>query len=232
MSNKSKYLVVTIKSWNIELFNIRLKNLPGEWYLISDPEKLSSRKVEEINPEKIFFIHWSEKVSAGIYGNYECIGFHETDLPFGRGGSPIQNLISIGIDKTKISAFRMGEIMDAGDIYLKKDLSLEGSAKEIFSRASKIIGQMITEIINTTIKPLPQSGEVTVFKRRKPPQSEIPTSNFSISKLYDHIRMLDAEGYPKAFLKYGNFKIEFENASLNKNIINANVRITIDKKND
>ena len=29
-----------------------------------------------------------------IHENYKCIIFHMTDLPFGRGGSPLQNLIS------------------------------------------------------------------------------------------------------------------------------------------
>ena len=42
-----------------------------------------------------------------IIRNYECICFHETDLPFGRGGSPIQNLIVRGFKTTKISAIKM-----------------------------------------------------------------------------------------------------------------------------
>ena len=44
-------------------------------------------------PKYIFFPHWSKKVDTKIVNNYECVCFHETDLPYGRGGSPIQNLI-------------------------------------------------------------------------------------------------------------------------------------------
>ena len=58
-----------------------------------------------------------------------------TDLPFGRGGSPLQNLITRGISKTKISALRCNEEIDAGPIYLKRPLSLHGSAEEIYQLA-------------------------------------------------------------------------------------------------
>lgn len=35
-----------------------------------------------------------------------------------------------------------------------------------------------------------------------------------VSEIYDYIRMMDAEGYPNAFIKYGGFKISFRNAKL------------------
>ena len=43
-----------------------------------------------------------------------------TDLPYGRGGSPLQNLILDNKQKTMISAFKMTERMDEGPIYIKK----------------------------------------------------------------------------------------------------------------
>ncbi|MFM7827709.1 MAG: methionyl-tRNA formyltransferase, partial [Acidimicrobiaceae bacterium] len=36
----------------------------------------------------------------------------------------------------------------------------------------------------------------------------------SAAELYDFIRMLDAEGYPHAFINAGEFKVEFRNARL------------------
>jgi methionyl-tRNA formyltransferase len=77
--------------------------------------------------ETIFFVHWHWKIPPEIHGKYNCIGFHATDLPFGRGGSPIKNLLKLGYKKTKITAFRIVEEMDAGPIYLKKTLSLKGT---------------------------------------------------------------------------------------------------------
>ena len=59
-----------------------------------------------------------------IYSNYDCIVFHMTDLPYGRGGSPLQNLIVRGHKETKISALNVQSGLDTGDIYLKKKLIL------------------------------------------------------------------------------------------------------------
>ena len=69
-----------------------------------------------------------------------------TDLPYGRGGSPLQNLIVRGHSETKISALKVEKKLDTGDIYLKKNLSLEGSAQKIFQRANTSIIDMIKEI--------------------------------------------------------------------------------------
>src|SRR5574344_937997 len=83
---------------------------------IYDKQQLNYEYLKKINPEYIFFPHWSYKISDSIYNNFKCIIFHETDLPYGRGGSPIQNLIERGIYKTKISAIQCAEEIDSGDI--------------------------------------------------------------------------------------------------------------------
>ena len=77
-----------------------------------------------------------------------------TDLPYGRGGSPSQNLIKRKHRATKITAILCDNGLDTGDIYLKEDLSLEGSAEEIFLRADKIIEHMIEEIVRTEPVPI------------------------------------------------------------------------------
>ena len=62
-----------------------------------------------------------------------------TDLPYGRGGSPLQNLIVRGKKDTMLSAIQVEKELDAGAIYMKMPLSLEGSAAQILRRASNII---------------------------------------------------------------------------------------------
>lgn len=194
-------------------------------FIINNKEQLTVELLKELVPKYIFFPHWSYIIPQYIYENYECIVFHMTDLPFGRGGSPLQNLIIEGYTTTKISALRVEKGIDTGDVYLKYDLSLEGSAKEIFLRASKIIEKMIHEIITTNPIPITQKGHATQFKRRKPEESNIKSVN-ELTNLYDHIRMLDAEGYPHAFMETEHFRFEFNNALFNEENIIANVRIT------
>ena len=50
----------------------------------------------------------------------------------------MQNLIAQGHRETVITALKMDNQLDAGSIYMKRPLSLEGLAEEIFIRASHI----------------------------------------------------------------------------------------------
>ena len=101
----SSYIIASIKKWLIFEFEKIKQQIPGNWILLNQTSDLNIEYLNKVNPKYIFFPHWSEKVADEIINRYECICFHATDLPFGRGGSPTQNLIIQGFDKTKISAF-------------------------------------------------------------------------------------------------------------------------------
>ena len=223
-----RILIVTIKSWNISNAVSFEKNyIEHEVKIVTQRERFNFETVESFKPDFIFIPHWSWIIPKQIHENYNCIVFHMTDLPFGRGGSPLQNLIARSIENTKISAIRVTDEIDAGDVYLKKDLNLNGNADEIFVRASKIIfNDMIPVIISNDIKPSIQDGEVIFFERREPEQSEVSSSIEKLNSFYDMIRMLDGEGYPKANIKYGKYKLEFSRAKYNGQEIVADVTIT------
>ncbi len=222
------YIVAGTKPWNRRIFDEILCECPGKWHFIGDPEKLNIDTIDSIKPRFIFFLHWSSKVPDEIVNQYECICFHMTDLPYGRGGSPLQNLILRGHKQTKLTALRMVEEFDAGPVYLKDELNIgNGPAEEIYIRSSYVAARMIKRIISQQIEAVPQTGEVSIFKRRRPEESEIPDLD-SPEQLYDFIRMLDAEGYPRAFIGLAGFRYEFSNASLYDGKITANVIITMD----
>lgn len=149
-----------------------------------------------------------------------------TDLPYGRGGSPLQNLIVRGHKNTMLTALRMEASLDTGPVYFKKPLSLNGSANEIYVRAGGLTWKMIKELVQKEPRSQAQVGEPVVFKRRTPEQSEIG-QDISIEQVYDYIRMLDAPRYPKAFLNTGSYHLEFENAKLESDEVVATVRIKI-----
>ncbi|MGA1545299.1 MAG: methionyl-tRNA formyltransferase [Saprospiraceae bacterium] len=226
LSDKQKvYVLIGCKSWHKRLFKEQDSENLDSWYFIKSLEELTTTHINNIHPRRIFFLHWSWKVPDEIIENYECICFHMTDVPYGRGGSPLQNLIVRGHQITKLTALRMTNEFDAGPIYLQEDLSLGGGAEEIYLRATKLSFKMIENIIRDDIKPVPQIGEPTLFKRRKPEESKIEQIN-SLDKLHDFIRMLDAEGYPKAFLEYEGFRYEFSRSALYDGRIIADVKIT------
>jgi methionyl-tRNA formyltransferase len=223
----NKYIILSEKVWHNDLFlELKDKLLNDSWLLIDNKDDFNLNQLESFKPTKIFIPHWSHIIPKEIFENYECIVFHMTDLPFGRGGSPLQNLIVRGFKTTKISAIKVERGIDEGDVYLKRELSLKGTATEIFKRSTDVIKQMIFEIIENNIMPKPQFGEIIEFKRRKPEESNILGLS-ELNQVYDYIRMLDCEGYPHAFIETQHLKIEFTNANFdtNEKIIVAHVRI-------
>ena len=195
-----------------------------QFIFINNKDELTTDNLERIKPQYIFFPHWSFIISEQIYQNFECVIFHMTDLPYGRGGSPLQNLIVREISDTKISALKCQSGIDSGPIYCKYPLALHGSAYEIFLRAKEIIYEMISFIIENKPIPNEQTGTIVQFERRTPGQGNIGELE-DIHTAYNFIRMLDAPGYPKAFLETGNMRLEFEQASLNNGCLSAQVKI-------
>ena len=216
-------LVATIKSWNMENVNrLRLKYKDYNIFIVDDSKQLGEELLQEIAPKYVFFPHWSWIIPQSIYEKYECIVFHMTDLPYGRGGSPLQNLLVRGVYKTKISAIRVDAGLDTGDVYLKKGIDIsEGNADDILKRVSDIIfNEMIPEIIEKQPIPQKQNGEIVEFKRRNPNQSKMP-EGLSQRQIYDYIRMLDGEDYPPAFSMLGGKKIIYRNAYMKDGITYA-----------
>jgi methionyl-tRNA formyltransferase len=222
------YVVAASKLWNPRIADELSAKTGQSFFLITEKSKLTIEALEKIRPAKIFFPHWSHILKSDIYDTYECIMFHMTDLPFGRGGSPLQNLIIRGYESTKISAFRCDGGIDTGSIYLKEPLALTGSANEIYRRANDKILDMIVKILKENPIAQPQAGEPVEFKRRQPNESELPKQS-SPKEVYDFIRMLDAEGYPKAFIRSGDLKFEFSEAALDNEVVSAKVRVTNEK---
>lgn len=220
-------LIVSEKSWNKELVSYLQSTMPQyAFYLISQKEDFTVERIGSISPVKIFISHWSYIIPSAIFERYECIVFHMTDLPYGRGGSPLQNLIVRGLTATKLSALRVEVGLDTGPVYLKMDLSLSGTAEEIFVRVNKLVGKMIVEIIQNNLQPVPQEGDPVVFKRRKPEQSDMSGLE-KLEEIFDYIRMLDADGYPHAYIEKGEFRYEFTRASIKADgSIVADVKIT------
>lgn len=218
--------IVSNKSWHRK-FVPEIEKRTGEAITyIQDKADVNQENLSRLAPRLIFFPHWSYIIPAGVYENFPCIVFHMTDVPFGRGGSPLQNLIARGIYETKLSAIKCGKELDAGDVYMKRPLSLWGTAEEIYLRAAELTKEMTIALIRENITPVPQKGEPIVFRRRKPEDGDISKLN-SLATVFDYIRMLDAETYPAAFLDVGRLHLEFSRASFRADHILADVKISM-----
>lgn len=204
------YVYCAYRAYSINVFK-KLKKKYKNFVLIDSNDKLTLSKIKKINPKFIFFPDWSWIVPNEIVKLNNCICLHESNLPKFRGGSPIQNQIIKGIEKTKTTAFLMNSKLDAGDILLQQDLSLKGSLGDVLSRMEKNDYEIICKIIQGKFKRRKQRGVPSFYKRRTPEQSELINLNYPKSYMYNFIRML-ADPYPNAFIKIGKRKIIFKSA--------------------
>ena len=156
---EKKYCVVGRQPWNQSHFSSIIQGAEGDWSFVGDELGLSEVHANASSYRYVFFLHWSKKIPEDFFDSTECVCFHMTDVPYGRGGSPLQNLIARGHRKTKLTALRMTKEFDAGPVYLKEDLSLEGStAEEIFIRASKLSCELALKIVDGEPQPTQQVG--------------------------------------------------------------------------
>lgn len=187
-------------------------------------QEILPEALAKLSPAWIFFPHWSWLIPETVHTRYNCVIFHMTDLPYGRGGSPLQNLIVRGHNETQITALKCVAGLDAGPVFAKVPLALNGTAEEILQRAAGLMVGMIVDIVGKNPNPTPQTGTVVEFKRRQPSDGDIADLE-TLTQAYDHIRMLDAEGYPPAFLQTRHLHCDFTNARLTDDWVEATVRI-------
>tara|TARA_B100000767_G_C19749847_1_gene530254 strand:+ start:1153 stop:1815 length:663 start_codon:yes stop_codon:yes gene_type:complete len=216
-----KIIIACSKEWFVLDENIKTQN---DVICINENSHLSKSFLDTIRPDFIFFPHWNWHIKKEIYENFECVIFHTAPLPYGRGGTPIQNLILKGFEKAPVCALRVTSDYDAGPIFAKKIISLKGSLTKIFNRINVSTNKLIIEIIQNMPTPVPQKGKVYNFNRRIEADNEVQP-DIDINGFFDLIRMLDEPSYPKSFLIFGNLRIEFSDATMDGDTLNALCRI-------
>lgn len=209
------------KKWFIESPKIEsFEQLEVEWIYAPDSE--GAKQLEEVSCDTIFFPHWGWRISSEIFEKYTCIGFHAAPLPFGRGGSPIQNLILRNFESAPVCAIEIVDGLDEGGIYMSEVISLHGSLGNILDRLSVVIQNMIVYLSCNNIQPRAQEGQIERFSRLTPSDNEILSSD-SLAKVYDKIRMVDHDEYPSSKLKLGDLSMEFSDAIFDDDMVSAKV---------
>lgn len=173
----------------------------------------------------IYFVHWSDRVPDDVLDDYVCIGFHMTNLPYGAGGMPLQNLLIRGIYKTVLTAFRMTSNFDAGNVLMREEFEIkkEHYALQIYQDVSNLALRMVSEVERAQdFAGIPQDVAPEIEQFRRLVDAEIPI-DATLDQAYDYIRAFDAPGYEEPFIDYGGIRIKFSGCFYNseKNEINT-----------
>lgn len=144
---------------------------------------------------------------------------HASDLPRGKGWSPLAWQVLEGKNNIPITLFEASKDVDAGDIYIKDVIHLDGTElnEEIKLKQGLKTVEMICQYINGHYSSsVSQNGESTFYPKRTENDSEIDI-NKTIREQFNLLRVVDNERYP-AFIKIKDKKyiIKIYNEELNK----------------
>jgi len=202
-----KIICCTHREWAKEIYkSLKCRLSEHDFILFNSKEEFSESRIYNEKPDLILWYGWSWMVSEDILTKYYSVMLHPSPLPKYRGGSPIQNQIINGEEKSAVTLFKMNEGVDKGDIIYQKPFSLSGDLCEVLSRISAIGTDLSIKMIKNfkNLQLVRQnSSKSTYFKRRCPEQSEITLEHLkkhTAGQLHNKIRALQSP-YPNAFIK-------------------------------
>lgn len=199
MSYKVTFLLDKNNNW-IESYisNLCLEILSSKYtFTISHNHEL-------VENQDIVFILGYTRVLNKIFlaKNRICLVVHESDLPRGKGFSPVQWQILEGSNSIPICLFEATNKFDSGDIILKDVFTLTGY--ELYDEIREIQANATLKIINKFLLSYPyfsrqkQIGKETFYPRRSLMDGELDI-NKSLKEQFNLLRIGNNENWPSFF---------------------------------
>ncbi|MDR1452688.1 MAG: methionyl-tRNA formyltransferase [Candidatus Margulisbacteria bacterium] len=85
----------------------------------------AAAELQKLDIAKIVVVAYGRLLPAELTDNWECVNLHPSLLPRYRGPSPIQTALWRGEEKTGVTTMLINAEMDAGDILLQEEISIE-----------------------------------------------------------------------------------------------------------
>jgi methionyl-tRNA formyltransferase len=142
-------------------------------------------------------------VSAEVLArNKHNLVVHESDLPSGRGFAPMAWQILEGKKRIPVCLIEATDKVDAGDIWLRDVIMLDGS--ELCDEWRVAQGMKTVELCMRFVdeyerlKPIRQEGEPSWYARRRPADSRLDPDK-TIREQFGLLKVSDNDRYPAYF---------------------------------
>ncbi len=143
---------------------------------------------------------------------------HASDLPAGKGMSPLSWQILEGKNNIKVSLFEAQTALDSGRIYLQKSLNFTGHEllPEMQQSLAALTLELCLKIVNNPDdifnNAREQTGTESHYKRRSPVDSQLDPGK-NIKEQFNLLRIVDNEKYPAFFKLHGKkYTLKIERA--------------------
>lgn len=203
-------MIITILTDDRKSWYIKYGTLLNEQLLKSGHESYYVHKKEEIKKGDVCFLLSCTKILPERYLKFNKynIVIHASDLPQGKGFSPLQWQILEGKDCITLTLFNAVKELDAGDYYLKEKICFEGHEllDELHEKMAEKINEMAEKFIKNinNLKPTKQTGKTSYYPKRTQSDDKINPYK-SIIELFNHFRIANNNDHP-LFFEYKGFK--------------------------
>lgn len=204
--------------------NILIVTDKGRWFdrLLSEFIKkikstinITNLKIEFVNDHRTvesrydvcFLLGYSRIVKNDFINSHSyCLVVHASDLPHGKGMSPLTWQVLEGSLSITFSLFQAIEELDKGDIFIKKELKLKGDelVADLRDKQFSMTLDLVCEFINNfdEIIPIKQQGDGFRYASRGPQDSELDIDK-TINEQFNLLRVCDNDNYPAFFYHNG-----------------------------
>jgi methionyl-tRNA formyltransferase len=163
---------------------------------------------EEVTKGEVLVLLSCEKIFKKLYLNKFNLVVHESDLPSGKGWSPLTWQVIEGKNRIPISLLEAAEAIDSGVIYGKVFIDLDGTEliDELRSKQAMATRQLLLNFLDAypDVKSMEQQGASSFYPKRKAEDSKLDI-NRSIGEQFNLLRVVDNERYP-AYFEYAGKK--------------------------
>jgi len=179
---------------------------------IRDQESVSWFQSEEI--DCIVVVAYGQILPKEILSipRLGCINLHASLLPKYRGAAPIPYALMDGETTTGVTTMKMNEEMDAGDMYLQKEIPIESTDTHgcLHDKLAELGAELMLETIERlkrgTLETIPQDhSKATYAPKLEPKKGAIPWSS-EAAKIDYLIRGLSP--FPGAFTYWKNERLK------------------------
>ena len=162
-------------------------------------------KHNDVASGEILFIIGCDKIvdKSILKRNKHNLVIHESDLPEGKGWSPMSWQVLEGKNKITIVLFEATEEVDSGPIYLKENILLNGTElyDEIKENQGKKTICLILKFLKgyPNIQSIPQTNKPGTYYKKRSPKDDQLDINKTIKDSFNLLRIVNNEKYPAWF---------------------------------
>ena len=165
--------------------------------------EISRDKAELKGGDFLFLISCHQIIDAETRALYRhSLVIHASDLPKGRGWSPMAWEVLEGADRITVSLLKAEDGVDSGDIWEKRSFELDGTEllEELNAKLFDVELQLMDWALGNCDQtvPEPQIGDPFTWPRRLPTDSKIDPER-PLTESFDTIRIADPDRFPAYF---------------------------------